>query len=169
MPLGTQTPIASQGIAAPQAGGQPSPPGNSTTSAPGLPSPAIELPPGSPPLGLDGFCPVELTENQHWVVGNRRWGAIHEGRTYLFAGREEQNRFLADPTRYAPVLSGDDVVKLLDEGKRVPGSRLHGGWFHGKIYLFASQESYQQFDKNPFRYVSKLEAANSVANRPPLR
>jgi protein disulfide-isomerase len=100
-------------------------------------------------------------------LGDRRWGAIHEGRTYLFAGPEDQNRFLADPTHYAPVFSGDDVVKLVDEGKRVQGSRMHGAWFHGKVYLFVSEGSYQQFDKNPFRYVSKLEAASSVANRPP--
>jgi protein disulfide-isomerase len=143
--------------------------GNPGTSRQGPSSPAIELPPGSPPLALDGYCPVQLTENERWVLGNRRWGAIHEGRTYLFAGPEEQNRFLADPTRYAPVFSGDDVVKLVDEGKRVSGSRLHGAWFHGKVYLFVSEGSYQQFDKNPFRYVSKLEAASSVADRPPLR
>ncbi len=143
------------------------PPGNPGPSFQGQASPAIELPPGSPPLELDGYCPVQLTDNERWVLGDRRWGAIHEGRTYLFAGPEDQNRFLADPTHYAPVFSGDDVVKLVDEGKRVPGSRLHGAWFHGKVYLFVSEGSYQQFDKNPFRYVSKLEAASSVANRPP--
>jgi protein disulfide-isomerase len=132
-------------------------------------SPAVELPPGSPPLALDGYCPVQLTENERWVLGDRRWGAIHEGRTYLFAGPDEQRRFLADPTHFAPVFAGDDVVKLVDEGRRVPGSRLHGAWFHGKVYLFVSEGSYQQFDRNPFRYVSKLDAANAVANRPPLR
>jgi protein disulfide-isomerase len=147
----------------------PPPQGNPGTSFQGQPSPVIELPPGSPPLALDGYCPVQLTENERWVLGNRRWGAIHEGRTYLFAGPEEQNRFLADPTHFAPVFAGDDVVKLVDEGKRVAGSRLHGAWFHGKVYLFVSEGSYQQFDKNPFRYVSKLEAASSLANRPPLR
>jgi protein disulfide-isomerase len=120
-------------------------------------------------LALDGYCPVQLTENEHWVWGDRRWGVIHEGRTYLFAGPDEQNRFLADPTKYAPVFSGDDVVKLVDEGKRMPGNRLHGAWFHGKVYLFVNESSYQQFDKNPFRYVSKLDAASATAQRPPLR
>jgi len=169
-PAGPQSAIGPQGIAGPQGANPPSPAArNPGTSFQGLAGTIVELPPGSPPLALEGFCPVQLTENERWVLGNRRWGAIHEGRTYLFSGPEEQNRFLADPTRYAPVLGGDDAVKLVEEGKRVPGSRSYGGWFHGKLYLFASQETYRQFDKNPFRYLSKLEAASSAADRPPLR
>jgi protein disulfide-isomerase len=171
---GPQTPVESpilvsqQSPLGAQGGYQPSPTlGNSGASIQTPSPPAVELPPGSPPLALDGYCPVQLTENERWVLGNRRWGAIHEGRTYLFTGPEEQNRFLADPTHFAPVFCGDDVVKLVDEGKRVPGSRLHGAWFHGKVYLFVSEDSYQRFDRNPFRYVSKLEAAGSVADRPP--
>ena len=168
--VGAQASMGPAGFAG-SAGGYPrSPPlGSPGAANQGPPAPAIELPPGSPPLALDGYCPVQLTENEHWVLGDRRWGAIHEGRTYLFAGPEEQNRFLADPVHFAPVFSGDDVVKLIDEGKRVPGSRLYGAWFHGKVYLFVSENSYRQFDKNPFRYVSKLEAASSMANRPPPR
>jgi protein disulfide-isomerase len=166
--IGAQAPMGPQGVAGSQGGNQRSPPpGSPGTSL--QRQPAVGLPPGSPPLALDGYCPVQLTENERWVLGDRRWGAIHEGRTYLFAGPEEQSRFLADPTHYAPVFSGDDVVKLVDEGKRIQGSRLHGAWFHGKVYLFVGEGSYQQFDKNPFRYVSKLEAANAVADRPPLR
>ncbi len=168
--LGAQTPTGPQGVAGPQNGCQPSPPpGNREATVQRPASPVVGLPPGSPPLALDGYCPVQLNENERWVLGDRRWGAIHEGRTYLFAGPEEQNRFLVDPTHYAPVFSGDDVVKLVDEGKRIQGSRGHGVWFHGKVYLFASEGTCQQFDKNPFRYVSKLDASNSASNRPPLR
>ena len=165
-----QTPMGSRGTAGSPAGSQSSsPPGQPGNALLGQASPRVELPPGCPPLALDGYCPVQLTENERWVLGDRRWGVIHEGRTYLFAGPDEQNRFLADPTRYAPVFAGDDVVKLVDEGKRMPGNRLHGAWFHGKVYLFVNEGSYQQFDKNPFRYVSKLDAASATAQRPPLR
>jgi protein disulfide-isomerase len=169
-PGGAQTAASPQGIAGPQGANPPSPAArNPGTSFQGLAGTIVELPPGSPPLALDGFCPVQLTENDCWVLGNRRWGAIHEGRTYLFSGPEQQNRFLADPIRFAPVLGGDDAVKLVEEGKRVPGSRSYGCWFLGKVYLFASQETYRRFATNPFRYLSKLEAANSAADRPPLR
>ena len=122
---------------------------------------ATDLPPGSPAVALDGFCPVQLTENERWDPGDRRWYAIHDGRTYLFAGPEERSRFLANPARYAPVQRGDDIVKLKDEGKHVAGSRMHGAWFRGKVYLFVSEDSYQQFDKNPFRFVSTTEEAGS--------
>jgi protein disulfide-isomerase len=168
-PAAPQYAMGSRGIAGQQGENQASPP----ATAPGTMhrgSPAsVDLPPGVPPLALDGFCPVQLTENDRWTMGNRRWGAIHEGRTYLFAGPDEQNRFLADPTRYAPVLSGDDVVKLVDEGRRLAGGRAYGCWFQGKLYLFASLETYEQFARNPFRYSSRLEAASSPSNRPPLR
>ncbi|HPP53074.1 MAG TPA: thioredoxin domain-containing protein, partial [Thermoguttaceae bacterium] len=64
-------------------------------------------PPGLPPLGLEGYCPVELVEKRRWVLGTHPWGVIHQGRTYMCAGPEEQKRFLANPDRYAPVLSGN--------------------------------------------------------------
>ena len=91
-------------------------------SASGPPNPQkpaenIKRPP-DPPFGLDGFCPVQLVENSRWQPGKKTWGVIHRGRTYLFAGPEEQRRFLADPDRYAPVSSGDDVVLLWNRAVR---------------------------------------------------
>ena len=128
-----------------------SPPPAETASAP-------QVSEGNPPVGLDGYCPVELCERQRWVLGNRRWGAIHRGRTYLFAGPEEQRRFLdldaAD--RYAPVISGDDVVLALDRGQRVAGRRQHGVFFRGQVYLFASEASLEVFAKDPSRYAEQV-------------
>ena len=63
--------------------------------------------------------------------------------------------------RYAPVLGGDDVVKLVDERKHVAGSRQHGAWFHGKVYLFVSEVSYEKFDKSPSPYAAVAEAVGS--------
>jgi YHS domain-containing protein/thiol-disulfide isomerase/thioredoxin len=141
-----------------------SPPAAGPGQPPAGPPPAsMDLPPGSPPLGLDGYCPVQLDENDRWVLGNRRWGAVFEGRTYLFSGPEEQKKFLADPARYAPILSGDDVVRFVDQQERVAGCREHGAKFHGRVYLFSNEEDYQRFDKDPYRYLGKLES--HVANR----
>ncbi len=109
-----------------------------------------------PPLGLEGYCPVELTEKRRWVLGNRQWGAIHRGRTYLFAGPEEQRRFLEEPDQYAPVSSGDDVVLSLEHGRSVPGRREHGVFFRGRVYLFADEATLEQFAESPGRYVEQL-------------
>lgn len=111
---------------------------------------------GNPPVALDGYCAVELCERQRWAPGNRRWGAIHRGRTYLFAGPEEQRRFLENPDRYAPVISGDDVVLSVDRGQRVAGLRQHGVFFRGQVYLFANEATLDAFAKDPNRYAQQV-------------
>ncbi|GAB6165267.1 hypothetical protein JCM19992_12670 [Thermostilla marina] len=124
---------------------------------------AVTIPPGNPPLGLEGYCPVSLTEKGRWVLGNRRWGARHEGRTYLFAGPVEQQKFLADPERYAPVLAGIDVVKALDSGRVEEGRREFGAWYRDRVYLFADEESFERFNMNPERYVQALPDIRRIA------
>ena len=142
-----------------------------TPRNPSEPSPSADKPQqastGTPPFGLDGFCSVTLCEKQKWEPGDRRWGAIHRGRTYLFMGSDEQRRFLADPDRYAPVISGNDVVAAIDQGQAVPGVREHGVYFGGRIYLFASEASLEQFSRNPNVYANhaaeSLHAQNTAA------
>jgi len=112
------------------------------------------IPTGNPRLGLDGCCPVTLVEQQKWIAGDRRWGANHRGRTYLFVGPEEQQRFLADPDRYAPVLSGYDVVAA-EAGRLVPGLREHGVFFDGHVYLFADEDSLLQFSARPEHFADR--------------
>ncbi|MGQ9562901.1 MAG: thioredoxin family protein [Thermogutta sp.] len=140
---------------------QPSPAAAVAAASPSRSSskPKIEIPPGNPPLALDGYCPVSLTDKQRWVIGNPRWGARHEGRTYLFAGPEEQQKFLANPDRYAPVLSGLDVVQLVEASQMSDGCREFGAWFGGRVYLFSSEESYQKFSADPYRYINGLPQA----------
>lgn len=120
------------------------------------------LPERMPPLALDGFCPVRLAREWRWVPGDPAWGAFHEGRTYLFAGPEEQQAFLSDPYRYAPVLSGRDVVSLVDQGRELPGTRSYGARWNDRIYLFNSQENYERFRVNPTLYESNI-SRNPVA------
>ena len=114
---------------------------------------------GNPAMCLDGFCPVSLAEKQQWVLGDRRWGAIHRGRTYLFTGPDEQRRFFGDPDRYAPVISGNDIIQAIERGQTVPGIREHGVSFNGHVFLFADEASLEKFSKNPAYYANQaLEA-----------
>jgi thioredoxin-related protein len=123
--------------------------------------------PGNPPLGLDGFCPVTLAERQRWVRGDPRWGAKHRERLYLFAGPEEQRRFFADPDRYAPVASGNDIVLASEQGQAVSGTREHGVFFGNRVYLFSSEASLEKFSRNPGIYANQaLEAVRGSANNP---
>jgi len=123
-------------------------------------------PAGNPALGLDGYCPVTLADNslpsdRLWVAGSPQWGAVHRGRTYLFAGPEQQRIFMADPDRFAPVLSGNDPVLARDEGRFVPGTRKHGVFFtddkFGRhVYLFVSPASLEKFKQNSLFYAEHI-------------
>jgi|GEM_PF-3647946 len=97
---------------------------------------------------LDGFCPVTMIDREAWVPGSKQWGVIHLGELYYFASAEAQGKFLREPHRYAPMLNGIDVVLLLEERRIVPGLRNYG-WTdpqHGRIYLFASEETAARFN-----------------------
>ena len=107
---------------------------------------------------------MTLCEKQQWMLGDRRWGAVHRGKTYLFTGPEEQRRFLTDPDRYAPVISGNDLVMAVDQGQNTPGMREHGVYFGNRVYLFASEASLDKFSKNPNIYANYASEALHASN-----
>ncbi len=125
-----------------------------------------QTPPGSPPLGLDGYCPVTLVERQQWAAGVPAFGAIHRGRTYLFLGPAEVKKFLADPDKYSPVLAGNDPVLALDSQVMVPGHREFGVYSDNRVYLFADAASRKKFEANPTRYTAA--ALQAAAGQPPV-
>ncbi|NLX96505.1 MAG: hypothetical protein GXY83_10050 [Rhodopirellula sp.] len=146
-----------------QPSNEPATPPNSAVATGSQAEPPIAA--GNPPLAMDGYCPVELSEKERWVKGNPRWGLIHEGRTYLFAGPEEQSRFYADPNRYAPAYCGSDVVLAVEQGQEVAGRREHGAWFDGRVYLFSSEASYSRFSSDPYRYLQTMQQTAKASNR----
>ena len=120
-------------------------------------SQAMPLPPAVESPSLDGMCPVELVEQKNWVVGNRQWGAYHRGRLYIFAGESQQQRFLANPDYYSPVLSGYDPVIAFENQKFLLGQRKHGVFFKNRIYLFANEENLKRFYQAPDRFKAAYE------------
>jgi len=133
-------------------------------------STAATDPHGSMPLGLEGYCPVTLLERGQWVEGRAQYGARHRGRTYLFAGPQQQQTFLADPDRYAPALSGDDPVMAFDAGKSIPGQRRFGVTYQSRVYLFSSPDTRTAFSADPQKYTSRVAtaekpSANSTVTR----
>ena len=94
-----------------------------------------------------------------WIPGDVKWGAIHRGRTYLFAGQAQQQQFLAEPDQFSPVLSGADAVIAVDQQQRIDGRREHGLEYNGRFYLFSTEASLQQFSSNPERYAEAVRQA----------
>jgi protein disulfide-isomerase len=157
----THSPIAAKDPASDQfdarGGSQPEGPGRrSDGPLAGTPAPSG---PAHPPLGLDGFCPVSLVRENRWTKGDARFGVIHRGRTYLFAGPEEKEIFFADPDEYSPVLAGVDPVELTANGQTLEGRRAHGVVYQKRVYLFTSEQNLQQFWEEPERYARPIRQA----------
>jgi protein disulfide-isomerase len=128
---------------------------------PSAPDPRA-LPPNAPPLGFDGYCPVSMRQQWKWVPGNPRYGVVHVGRTYWFAGPNEQQQFLADPHRFSPALSGMDPVMAVDHRQQVPGKREHSIDYDNLFYMFSSEATLQQFAASPERYATSVRQAMGI-------
>jgi len=159
-PAGAPAGMASQAAGPPQAsaygnGYAVQPAYQPRPTAPPMPT-APQLPPGCPPLALDGNCPVTLVNRHQWSMGDKAYGVIHRGRTYLFLGPSEKEAFFANPDAYSPVLSGNDPVLALDNQVLVPGKREFGVFGADKrIYLFADEATRVKFEQNPKRYAAE--------------
>ncbi|NIP86496.1 MAG: hypothetical protein GTO03_13385, partial [Planctomycetales bacterium] len=118
-----------------------------------------------PPLGLDGTCPVELVDNERWIAGDRRWGAIHRGRLYLFTSQAHQQKFLANPDYYSPAISGHDPVLAVDQRQLVAGKRQHGLFYDKRVFLFANEQTLARFYQDPLRYAEGIRQVGPAAGK----
>lgn len=135
------------------------------TAAPSRSRPAdVTLGGSGVQIGLDGYCPVTLMSQGDWVRGSRQWGAIHRGRTYLFASAEAQQQFLGDPDAYSPALSGYDPVEFRRSGRLVSGNRRHGIVHFGQMFLFANEQSLAEFKASPDEYIHSIREATARAD-----
>lgn len=126
-------------------------------------APATATDPGPMPLGLEGYCPVTIAERGAWVEGRAQWGVRHRGRTYLFAGPEQQQTFLANPDQFAPALAGDDPVLAFESGRSEAGQRAFGVTYGSRMYLFSSPETRAAFTADPNRYTTRVQIAEGLA------
>ncbi len=120
------------------------------------------LPPGSPPLGFEGFCTVTMQRDFKWAKGDAAWGAIHRGRTYLFAGAAERDEFLKNPDQYSPVLSGLDPVAAVEQNQSVAGKRQFAVQYPagtGQIYMFSTAENLNKFSTNAAGFAEGVRQA----------
>jgi YHS domain-containing protein len=105
-------------------------------------------------LGLNGYCPVTLVEQQQWVLGSPQYHILREGCTYWLAGPKERETFQRAPERFVPVLSGYDPVLWLGKKQLVPGDRRHGVFYDDAIWLFSTEDTLGEFTKVPTSYLA---------------
>ncbi|GAB4133726.1 hypothetical protein [Thermopirellula anaerolimosa] len=106
------------------------------------------------PLALQGYCAVSLLEMRKWVKGNPAFGAVYDGRTYLFADEQGRQMFLQNPVKYIPALGGDDVVAWVKTNKRVAGDIRYAAIHEGRLFLFAGDNAKQSFLDNPSAFAN---------------
>jgi YHS domain-containing protein/thiol-disulfide isomerase/thioredoxin len=162
-PVATTVPAIGGPLVGPQSRPSQSPvtPTASTTPKAGPPD-VSKLPPGAPPLGFEGYCPVSMRNKWKWIAGDPRWGIVHRGRTYWFAGQQEQQQFWANADHYSPALSGIDPVLAIDHQQQVPGRREHSLDYDNLFYLFSSEATLQQFAASPERYATSVRQAMGI-------
>ncbi len=131
-----------------------------------LQPPTVQIPTAraeQPKMGLDGYCPVSLSDlnadGAKWVKGDPKYGIIHRGRLYFFAGSHELEVFRKFPERLAPVISGYDPVIFTDQKQLVDGIRELGVSYKGQVFLFHNKRSLQQFWTAPDHYTATANAA----------
>jgi YHS domain-containing protein len=104
--------------------------------------------------GLMGYCPVVLRDERELVPASAEFSSMFAGREYQFSSAEAKRTFDANPRLYVPAVGGQDVVQLADGESGVPGSLAHATWYRGRLYLFASNETLQQFVAAPSRFAT---------------
>lgn len=134
-------------------------------AAPGS-APVAQAPvavPTAPEFGLQGHCPVTIADARKWAKGDPQFGAVHRGKTYLFASAAEQQKFLAAPDKYSPVLGGNDPVVMFREGRYIAGSPANGAMYKNRMYLFSTPAAKTEFETNPTRYEQAVSMAETQA------
>ncbi len=116
------------------------------------PNPAAVSHVALPSVALGGYCPVELSENGRWVLGDLRWTVVHRGWIYRLSGAEQRRRFLADPDRFSPANSGNDVVLSVTKNRSVAGRTAYCAIYDTRLYMFSSAATQAEFNRNPERY-----------------
>jgi YHS domain-containing protein len=105
------------------------------------------------PLALSGYCAVSLICDRKLVVGLAEHAVEHEGRVYRLASSALQERFRADPARYAPANDGSCPVNRLDRGTMQPGNPRWGLIYRSRLFVCATEEDRRRFLADPDRYV----------------
>ena len=127
-------------------------------------------------IGMNGYCPVSLIESignpqlNGWAEGKPTCAVRHRGRVYYCATERARQTLLSDPDRYAPCLSGFDIVHLCKEGRLRDGKCEFGCIQEGtnRVFLFDTKANFDEFTQNSVYYSRLLDnaAPERVANEP---
>jgi YHS domain-containing protein len=102
--------------------------------------------------GFKGFCPVTLRNSRRLVEAKLEYSSEYAGQSYQFATAEAKAEFDAAPDRFVPAKGGRDVVQASAASEAEEGSLDHAVWYRGKLYLFATPATREQFVVEPAKF-----------------
>lgn len=102
--------------------------------------------------GFKGFCPVTLRNSRRLVEAKLEYSSEYAGQSYQFATAEAKAEFDAAPDRFVPAKGGRDVVQASAASEAQEGSLDHAVWYRGKLYLFATPATREQFVVEPAKF-----------------
>jgi YHS domain-containing protein len=113
-------------------------------------------------LCCGGYSPVSLVEEEVLRLGDKQHTVTFDGRRVLLANKAEVNAFLENPSRYYPVLGGQDVVARR-RGRLEMGSPKISVLYKERLFQFADESHRDLFLANADRY-SDVDVAGEGAD-----
>jgi len=110
-------------------------------------------------LGLNGYSPVLLSDNTKWQKGDPHFAINVQGVRYLLTSAEEKERFESAPEKYVPALHGCDPVSLVNDQVVQSGFVELGATFRSRTYFFTTNESRNEFLRNPEKFATAYHLA----------
>ncbi|BBZ19683.1 YHS domain-containing (seleno)protein [Mycolicibacterium gadium] len=126
-------------------------------STPSITSPTLVNIAGASGFALDGFDPVAFFADQQPVNGDPAITATYQGAVYMFATKEHQQTFEADPGKYAPQYGGFCAFGV-SVGALFPVDIINTWQVHdGKLTVILNAELRKEFDKDHEQNVAKAD------------
>ena len=129
-------------------------------------------------LGLEGYCPVAISETNQWQPGNALYRSWYDGVLYQFESFESRQRFQEDPGKYVPAYGGYCTGCMVEEDIFKQGSINFTRRYQGRLYLFPNDIVKEKFRENEEKYeaigignngnciVASTESGKTVAGNP---
>jgi len=120
--------------------------------------------------GLKGFCPVTLKKDRDLVDAKPEFQVTYHAKIYQLSSAEAMEEFKKSPSDYAPARGGIDMVKYTMGKGEEEGTLEFAAWYRGRLYLFASAQTYDAFMSQPSKFATKdseQAAVEEEAAEPP--
>lgn len=108
-------------------------------------------------VGAGGYDVVQYFEQGKPVAGNARFTAMHDGAMWRFADAASRDKFIADPSRYAPQYGGY-CAWAVGEGYTAKGDPNAWSIVGGKLYLNYNASVRSTWERDTARNIARGDA-----------